>query len=156
MLWLNILWNTIVGNLPGIVTAITGTIGKLSDNDTARLKSAIGAEKDVVVAQLQASAAAYHDRAALLYGMSWVHFLIFATLAPCIWHHGLVILDSSPLIPGLGDGWLPGIVEHKVGSWKVAALPGDYSSHEWQLIMALLGVQSALVGGGSFLRWLGK
>ena len=155
MLWLSVLWNAIVGNLPGIVTAITGTIGKLSDNDTARLKSAIGAEKDVVVAQLQASAAAYHDRAALLYGLWWVHVLIFAALAPAIWHEGLVMLDSCPLLPGF-DGWLPSIVEHRIGSWRVAALPGAYADHEWQLIMALLGIQSALVGGGSFLRWLSK
>jgi hypothetical protein len=113
---------------------------------------AIGAERDVVVAQLQASAAAYHDRSAMLAGMWWAHVLIVAALAPPIWHQSLVMLDSCPLLPGLADGWVPWIVPHQVGSWRVAALPGAYVDHEWQVIMS----QSALIGGGSFLRWLHK
>jgi hypothetical protein len=39
---------------------------------------------------------------------------------------------------------------------RVAALPGAYAGHEWPLIMSLLGIQSALIGGGSFLRWLSR
>jgi hypothetical protein len=39
---------------------------------------------------------------------------------------------------------------------RVAALPGAYADHEWQLIMSVLGIQSALIGGGSFLRWLSR
>jgi hypothetical protein len=155
-MWLKIAWGFLSGNLGTIVAAITGTIGKLSDNDTAKLRTAIGAERDVVVAQLQASAAAYHDRSAMLAEMWWTHVLIVAALAPPIWHQGLVMLDSCPLLPGLADSWLPWIVPHQVGSWRVAALPGAYADHEWQLIMSLLGIQSALIGGGSFLRWLRK
>jgi hypothetical protein len=156
MMWLKIAWGMLSGNLGTIIAAVTGTIGKLSDNDTAKLRTAIGAERDVVVAQLQASAAAYHDRSAMLAGMWWAHVLIVAALAPPIWHQGLVMLDSCPLLPGLADGWLPWIVPREVGSWRVAALPGAYADHEWQLIMSLLGIQSALIGGGSFLRWLRK
>jgi len=155
MMWLKIAGGFLQGNLGTIVSAITGTIGKLSDNDTAKLASAIGAERDVAVAQLQASAAAYHDRAAMLAGLWWVHALIAAVLAPPIWHQGLVILDSCPWLPGF-DGLLPAVVPHPVGSWRVAALPGAYADHEWQLIMSLLGIQSALVGAGSFLRWLSR
>jgi hypothetical protein len=153
-MWLKIAWGLISGNLGTVVSAITGTIGKLSDNDTARLTTAVGAERDVAVAQMQASAAAYHDRAAMLAGMWWAHGLIIAALAPPIWHQGLVMLDSCPWLPGLSDGWLPWIVPHQVGAWRVAALPGAYADHEWQLIMSLLGIQSALIGGGSFLRWI--
>jgi hypothetical protein len=155
MMWLKIAWGFLQGNLGTIVSAITGTIGKLSDNDTAKLTGAIGAERDVAVAQMQASAAAWHDRAAMLSGLWWVHGLIAAVLAPAIWHQGLVILDSCPWLPGF-DGLLPAIAPHRVGSWRVAALPGAYADHEWQLIMSLLGIQSALVGGGSFLRWLSR
>jgi hypothetical protein len=61
-----------------------------------------------------------------------------------------------PWLPGLTKGWLPWIVPHQIGSWRVAALPGAYADHEWQLIMSLLGIQSAVIGGGSFLRWLHK
>lgn len=155
MMWIKIVWGLISGNLGTIVSAVTGTIGKLSDNDTTKLTTAIGAEKDVAIAQMQASAAAYHDRAAMLYGLWWVHVLIAATLAPAIWHEGLVLLDSCPWLPGI-DGLLPSMLPHQVGSWRVAALPAPYADHEWQLIMSLLGIQSALVGGGSFLRWLHK
>jgi hypothetical protein len=104
---------------------------------------------------MQASAAAYHDRAAMHYGMWWAHLLIAAALAPPIWHEALVMLDSCPWLPGF-DGWLPWVVPHQVGSWRVAALPGAYADQEWQLIMSLVGIQSALVGGGSFLRWLSR
>jgi hypothetical protein len=153
-MWLSIAWNLITGNLGGIVTAITGTIGKLSDNATTKLTSAIGAEKDVAIAQMQASAAAYHDRAAMLQGLWWSHALIALALAPAIWHQALVMLDSCPLLPGFADGWFPWLVDHRIGSWHVPPLPPPYADREWQIIVSLLGIQSALVGGGSFLRWL--
>ena len=156
MMWLTIAWNLLTANLGGIVSAITATIGKLSDNETTKLTSAIGAEKDVAIAQMQASAAAYHDRAAMLSGLWWSHVLIFAALAPAIWHQALVMLDSCPWLPGFAAGFFPWIIPHEVGSWHVAALPGVYAGREWTLIASLLGIQSALVGGGSFLRWLSK
>ena len=50
--------------------------------NTPRLKAATGADRDVMVAQLQANASAWHDRSAMLSGMRVTQLLIFAALAP--------------------------------------------------------------------------
>ena len=154
-MWLKIIWGLITANLSTIVSAITGTIATLTDNETARLTTVVGAQKEVVVAQMAASAAAYHERNATLGGLWWMHVLIASVLLPAVWHEGLVILDSCSFLPGFQNNW-PGLYEHHVGSWRVPGLPGVYADHEWQLIMALIGIQSSLVAGGSFLSWLHK
>jgi len=141
------------GIIGGVIQWITGPLlgylGKLSDNDTARFKAATGADRDVLVAQLQANAAAWHDRAAMLSGLRVTQWLIFAALAPALYHQALVFLDSCPFfgIPYFA---------HAQGSWRVAALPGPYGEREWSLIASLLGIQTGLVGIGSFMRYLHK
>lgn len=141
------------GIIGGLIQFITGPLlaylGKLSDNDTAKFKAATGADRDVMVAQLQANAAAWHDRAAMLGGMRVTRLLIFAALAPALYHQALVFLDSCPFFG------LP-VLAHVQGSWKVAALPGPYGEREASLIAALLGIQTGLVGLGSYMRYLHK
>jgi hypothetical protein len=46
------------------------------------------------------------------------------------------------------------LAPHVVGSWRVAALPGNYGTEEWQTIASLLGIQTAAVGG--FMYFLRK
>jgi len=147
MMWIKIVWGLLGGNLGGIVSAITGTVTKLSDNDTARLNAAIGAERDVAIAQMQASAAAYHDRAQLMASFGWAQVLIMLAVLPPIIHEGLVFVDS--MCWGLGpDGRAHGC---ELG---IPRLPGTYEEREWLLISALLGIQTAVAGAGSFLRAL--
>jgi hypothetical protein len=144
------MFTTILG---GIVSFISGPLiaylGKLSDNDTAKFRAATGAERDIMVAQLTANAAAWHDRAALLSGLRMTQLLLLAALAPALYHQALVFLDSCPFFG------LP-YFAHAQGSWKVAALPGPYADREWALIASLLGIQTGLVGVGSYLRYLRK
>jgi hypothetical protein len=142
----------LAGLVSGIIQWITGPLltylGKLSDAEVAKFKAATGAERDVIIAQLQANAGAYHDRTALLGGMRATQYLIVAALAPALFHQGLVILDSCPFLP------LPWFPPHVIGSWRVPALPAPYADREWAMIAALLGIQTGLVAAGSFLRWL--
>jgi hypothetical protein len=156
MNWLKIAWGLLTGNAGTILNATLRFFGKLSDNATAQLGTAVGAQRDVILAQLQTGVAAYQARASLIYGLWWCQVLLFAAYAPPVWHLGLVMLDSCPLLPGLYDGWLPWIVPHQVGSWSVAKLPGAYGEHEWEIVKSLLGIQLATVAGGSFLHWLHK
>lgn len=136
-MWLKIAWNLITGNLAGIVSAITGTIGKLSDNETAKFQVAVGADKEVAVAQIQGAAQAWHDRVDLLKGLKITGWLIGAALIPPIYHQALVYFDSCPffLIPYFA---------HEQGSWKVASAPGIYAERESILIMGLLGIQGTV------------
>ena len=83
----------------GIIQWITGSLlaylGKLSDADVQKFKAATGAERDVIVAQLSANAAAYHDRVRLMAGFGWAQFLIVLAVLPPILHQGLVFVHPS-------------------------------------------------------------
>jgi hypothetical protein len=137
MMWLKIAWGLISGNLGTITTAITGVLGKISDNETAR-----------VVAQLNTSAAIWKDRVDLLKGLKITGWLVGAALIPPIYHQALVYFDSCPffIIPYFA---------HEQGSWKVAQAPGIYAERESILIMSLLGIQSAVGVGIGALKIFG-
>ena len=137
-MWLKIAWNLITGNLSGIVTAITGYLSKISDNETTR-----------VVEQLRTGAAVWHDRADLLKGLKITGWLIGGALIPPIYHQALVYFDSCPffLIPYFA---------HVQGSWKVAEAPGIYAERESVLIMSLLGIQGAVGVGVGALKIFGR
>lgn len=146
-MFFGLLWKVLTGNLSGIVTALTGHLNKLSDNETAKLKTAIKADKEVAIAQMQANVSAYQTRADMLKGMRVTQFLIAATMVPPIYHMGGVFLDSCPF-------FLVPFFEHKVGSWKFVSLPKPYDSYEWLLVSSLLGIQSGLQVGMGFARAL--
>lgn len=137
------------GGLGGVIGAVGGIIGKLSDNDTARISAAISGETSISVAGIQAFASVYHDRAAMLAGFKITQFLIVAAIGPAIYHQALVMLDSCPF-------FLVPYFAHAQGSWHVAPLPGAYADHEWALIGSLLGIQTGLFGIGAFARYLHK
>jgi hypothetical protein len=136
-----------------IAGGVVSVLNKRSDVALGELQSTVGAERDTLIARIQADAAGYQTRSGLMKGMWWLSFALFLAYFGPLWHSLLVYLDSCPFIPWF-DGWIPAIIPHPVGSWKVAALPGLYGDHEWQIIAALLGIQTAVVGGGSFLNWL--
>ena len=144
MMWLKIAWGLLSGNLSGIVNAIAGTLGKLSDNDTAR-----------TVAALQAGAAAWHDRADLLKSLRVTQWLVAAALIPPLLHQGMIYFDSSPFPVLAFEPW-PSIRMHVTGSWQVPKAPPPYDDREWQMIAALLGIQTALSGAGTVLRLFGR
>lgn len=142
-----ILWNVITGNLAGIVSAVTGIVGKLSDNETAKLQTAIGADKEVAIAQMQANAQAYQTRSDLLKGSKLTQWLLAGALLPPLFHSGGVYLDSCPffLIP-----YFP----HVIGSWNFVALPAPYDQYEWLLISSLLGINTGLTVGMGLAKTL--
>lgn len=144
-MWLKILqWA--LGFITGPMVSI---IGKLSDNDTAKISAAIQGAVTTGVAQTQATESAWETREKMLAGMKVTQWLIAAALIPPLYHQAGVFFDSCPffLIPQLA---------HYVGSWKFAALPGAYADSEKQLIFSLLGIQSGVTVAASFLRYLHK
>lgn len=71
---------------------------------------------------------------------------IVGFLLPFAWHTWQVVLDSSRWVPSLA--W-PFIVEHQVGSWRVAALPGMFETTEHAVINSLfIGASTLLAGAG--------
>jgi hypothetical protein len=149
MIWLKLAWGFVTGNIGTIANVVAGVVGKLSDNQTAQTGQAMGAETAVQMAQIQAAAAAWHDRASLFGGMRIIQWLILVALAPPLAHEGLVFIDSLCWgldIHGVARGCQLGIPR----------LPAVYEEREWALITSLLGIQTGVVGVGSFLRWLHK
>lgn len=140
-----IIWNAITGNIGGIVKALTGYLGKMSDNETAKFKAAVGADAEVAIAQMRASAQIYHDRVDLLKGLKITSWLIAFALIPPLYHQALIFLDSCPFFL-----WIP----HEQGSWGVAKLPGVYAEREWLMISSLLGIQAATTTAFSALKFL--
>lgn len=151
--FLKIAWNLLTGNLAGIAKAVTGTIKTLSDNDTARFQAAVGADKEVAIAHIQAAGDAWSKRVDLLKSMRVTQWLIAAALIPPLIHQGAIYLDTTPF-PYFN---LFSIETHVVGSWRVPKAPPPYDEREWLMISALLGIQSLVgVGMGALHVWRGK
>jgi hypothetical protein len=137
-----------------IVGSVTHVLDTSKIADTVKFSTATVAERDVVVARMQADSQAYQARVGLYRGMFWLQIvLLFAYIGP-VWHTMLVFLDSCPLLPMVT--WVHGfqVVRHVVGSWRVPALPGQYGGEECQIMALLLGIQTAAVGG--FMYFLRK
>jgi hypothetical protein len=60
----------------GIVSAVTGVVGKLSDDKAAEFTAAAGAEQAVLVARMQADSQAYQARIGLYRGMFWLQIVL--------------------------------------------------------------------------------
>lgn len=132
MWWLKAAWGLVTGNIGTIVNAITGVVGKLSDNDTARQ-----------TAELHASVQTWQARVDLFKGMSVIQWLIAAALVPPLVHQGMIYLDSTPFPYIWVDGW-PVFKMHLVGTWNVPKAPAPYDEREWAMIGSLLGISSGL------------
>src|SRR6516165_5532975 len=83
----------------GIVKAVTGVIGKISSDQATEFSAAAGAERDVLVARMQADSQAYQTRVSLLRGMFWLQAVLLLAYAGPVWHSLLVYLDSCPFLP---------------------------------------------------------
>ncbi len=110
--------------------------------DADKFKEATGAERDVIIAQTQASASAYHEQMqlnALRWGWWGFRWLLVAAALPPVIHSGAVYLDST----------------FKFG-WAIARAPGVYEGQELTIIAAVVGYQlgQTAIGGliGRFSR----
>jgi len=87
----------------------------------------------------------------------WVLVTIIGFMAPIAWHTWQVVLDSSRWIPVVREWYgIPyvTVVEHTVGSWGVARLPGLFETTEHAVIQSLFIGAGAAVGAIPILRAL--
>lgn len=73
-------------------------------------------------------------------------------LAPFIWHEWQVVLDSSRWIPVLGDYWIPTVIQHQVGSWRIPALPEPWGTVELAIFQSFFIGASAAVAAVAAIR----
>lgn len=78
-------------------------------------------------------------------------------LAPLVWHEWQVVLDSSRFIPIISTWYgIPYItvIEHRIGSWSVAVLPGVWDATEQAIFQSLFVGASAAVAGVAMIKAL--
>ncbi|MGN8092796.1 hypothetical protein [Methylobacterium sp. 22177] len=129
--------------VPGLLGKILDFANKRADTDLAKHQVDVGADVSTnaqmfqawVVAQQQVAAARNADRASLL--TAWMMPVAFAI---AIIHFGAVTFDCFPW-----DG-------HTVGSWKIAAMPGEYLEIQKTIIWAGVGLIGLLGVKKTFTR----
>lgn len=87
----------------------------------------------------------------------WVLMTILGFMSPFAWHTWQVVLDSSRFHPAIGFWYFipyPTVVEHIVGSWRVAALPGMFETTEHAVVQSLFIGAGAAVGAIPIIRAL--
>lgn len=152
LVW-SVVWSFLSGGgIGGIAKTVTDFFGKLSDNDTAKVTAALGADSQVAMEQVKANATAFHDRVDLIKSVKIMQWLIAAALIPPILHSGAVYLDSTPFFYIGWDSILPHLATHEQGAWSVVKAPPPYDDREWQMIASLLGIQSAATLGLGALK----
>lgn len=87
----------------------------------------------------------------------WVIVTIVGFMTPFAWHTWQVVLDSSRWLPVI-ETWygLPylTVIDHRVGSWSVAALPGMFETTEHAVINSLFIGASTLLAGHGLIKAL--
>lgn len=135
------MWNLIFGLLsgvPGILNGLLSYLQKRADADVQKHQidanadvSKVNADRDVnikvIEGRIEELKIASAQRAADLghWSTAWMVPTVFAV---CLVHFAAVVFDSVPLFG------------HVIGSWKIAALPGEYSSMEQYIVLASAGV----------------
>jgi len=77
-------------------------------------------------------------------------------LAPFVWHEWQVVLDSSRWIPYWWGSWLPTVIQHRVGSWDIPALPDPWGTVELTIFQSFFIGATAATGVIAAFKALGK
>jgi hypothetical protein len=104
--------------------------------DLEKFRSAVGADRDVLLAQLQAEIAANATRAAMasmFFGWWLTRYLMGFMLAFAVAHQCAVFLDSMC--------WANVLRPHGGCGFGFPKLPAPYDDREWLLISTLFGIQ---------------
>lgn len=75
----------LLGGLPGIATAVLGWLSKRSDAEVQKLQTVTGADRDVMIATLQAQVASNNAKASIL-TLPGMKILLFLLYSPLILH----------------------------------------------------------------------
>lgn len=119
--------------IPGLASGVIQVLNKRADADLQKHLAAVEGDKVVntavlqawVQAQVAAAAARNADRGSWL--TAW---MMPAAFLIAVSHFGAVVFDSMP------------IAGHVVGSWGIAALPGDYAELQRAIIYSAAGIVS--------------
>jgi hypothetical protein len=148
----------LLGGLTSFLTPIFNWLNTRVDadarkhiSDNATIAGTVGA-----VVGAQANADALNTQVRLKEGKwsPWVIVTVAGFMVPFAWHTWQVCLDSSRWVIEFGPWYIPRVVEHTVGSWKVAALPGLWETTEHAVIQSLFTGAGVAVGAIPIIKAL--
>lgn len=133
-----------------ILRPVFDYLNRKSDAEVEKLRTVVGAERDVLIAQLQANVMAQETRAQLLmaqWGRPEIRFIIMLIAIPASLHWGAIMLDSMPF-------YIPFFMSeaHIVGSWKVSELPQPYDGYQWLILQSFFVLAPVQVAAGALVR----
>jgi hypothetical protein len=120
--------------IPGVVSAVLTYLTTRNNVDLQKTQTVVGADRDVMIAQLQAEVAVNQAKATILQ-LPGVRILLFMMYAPCILHLCVIVLGRIHFI-----------------DFDVL----DFLDWEKQIILSLVILVPAQSGVGAFTRWLHK
>jgi hypothetical protein len=120
--------------VPGIVTGVLNYLTTRNNVDLQKLQTAVGADRDVMVAQLQAQVAANQVKASILQ-LPGVRILLFMLYSPVILHCCVIVLGRIHFI-----------------QWDVL----DFLPWELDIVKSLVILVPTVTVAGGFTSWLHK
>lgn len=124
----------LLGN--GVLKPVLDYLNARQDVDLEKFRTAVGADRDVLLAQLQAEIAANATRAAMasmFFGWWLTRWVMGILLACAAAHQCAVFLDSMC--------WATALHPHGGCGFGIPKLPAPYDDREWLLISTLFGIQ---------------
>lgn len=145
------------GGLPAMVSTFTKYLQNKDNEATKRLEIEANTTKDVVVEKMHADTATFHDRVNLLKRMRFTQIVLFMALFFPVLHQSMIYFDSSMCNATAKRQHECLWVGRQLGMpWQVAKAPDPYADREWQIIAALLGIQTGISVGVGFMSLLRK
>ncbi len=122
---------TLLGLVPGLLSAALSYFQKQADNELAKYTTGVQADTQVIVAQITADIEARKLAAASRQadrGSLWTAWMFPTAFGICMIYFGAIVFDSLPLFG------------HVIGSWRIAALPGPWTDVAKTIILAAAGI----------------
>jgi hypothetical protein len=87
----------ILAGIPGIAASVLNYLTTRNNADLKKLQATVGADRDIMIAQLQAEIAANQAKTAVLQ-LPGARILLFLMYAPCILHLTVIVLGRIHFI----------------------------------------------------------
>ena len=128
------LLGALLTGIPGIASAVLNYLTTRNNVDLQKLQASVGADRDVMIATLQAQIAANNTKAAIM-GLPGVRFLLIMLYSPVIVHAAVIVLGRIHFI-----------------NWDVL----DFLDWERQIVLSLVILVPSVKVADGFTSWLHK
>jgi hypothetical protein len=113
--------------IPGVTTAVSDYLKARANTELQKVTADTQVNLALIQGYLEETKVRAAQREADRQSL-WTVWMMPTGFAICMIHFGAIVFDSMPMFG------------HKVGSWQIAALPGEYLKIEVAILLAAAGV----------------